>query len=58
MSLYKFHRHRVSLVDHVDLIGSLYSWWEGIGSSSLATVPQGFNCSFICTSTGGLSTGV
>ena len=23
------HRHRVCLVDCVDLIRSLYSWWEG-----------------------------
>ena len=33
------HRHRVCLVDCVDLICSLYSWWEGFGSSSLATLP-------------------
>ena len=33
------HRHRVCLVDPVDLICSLYSWWEGFGSSSLATLP-------------------
>ena len=25
------HRHRVCLVDHVDLICNLYSWWEGLG---------------------------
>ena len=37
--LYMFHRHRVCLVDLVDLICSLYSWWEGFGSSSLATLP-------------------
>jgi len=42
----------------VDLICSLYSWWEGFGSSSLATLPLGFNCGFISTSTCGLSTGV
>ena len=30
---------RVCLVDHVDLICSLYSWWEGFGSSSLSTLP-------------------
>ena len=45
-----FHRHRVCLADHVDLIPSLYSWWEGFGSSSLATLPLGFNCGFISTS--------
>ena len=39
MSFYIFHTHRVSLLDHVDLICSLYSWWEGFGSSSLATLP-------------------
>ena len=44
------HRHRVCLADHVDLIPSLYSWWEGFGSSSLATLPLGFNCGFISTS--------
>ena len=55
---YIFHRHRVCLVDHVDLICSLYSWWEGFGSSSLATLPLGFNCGFISTYTCGSSTGV
>ena len=35
MSFYVFHRHRVCLVDPVDLICSLYSWWQGFGSSSL-----------------------
>ena len=29
MSFYIYHRHRVRL-DHVDLICSLYSWWEGL----------------------------
>ena len=50
MAFYIFHRHRVCLVDHVDLICSLYSWWEGFGSSSLATLLLGFNCGFISTS--------
>ena len=58
MSFYIFHRHRVCLVDCVDLICSLYSWWEGFGSSSLATLPLGFNCGFISTSACGSSTGV
>ena len=58
MTFYIFHRHRVWLVDHVDVICSLYSWWEGFGSSSLATLPLGFNCGFISTSACGLSTGV
>ena len=46
-----FHRHRVCLVDCVDLICSLYSWWEGFRFFSLATLPLGFNCGFISTST-------
>ena len=50
MAFYVFHRHRVCLVDHVDLICSLYSWWEGFGSSSLATLPLGCNCGFMSTS--------
>ena len=58
MTFYIFHRHRVCLVDCVDLICSLYSWWEGFGSSSLATLPLGFNCGFISTSACGLSTGI
>ena len=58
MSFYIFHRHRVCLVDCVDLICSLYSWWEGFGSSCLATLPLGFNCGFISTSACGSSTGV
>ena len=53
-----FHRHRVCLVDHVDLICSLYRWWEGFESSSLTTLSLGFNCSFIPTSACGSSTGV
>ena len=44
--------------DCVDLICSLYSWWEGLGSSSLATLPLGFNCGFVSTSARGSSTGV
>ena len=31
---YTFHRHWVYLFDHVDLICSLYSWWEGLGPLS------------------------
>ena len=58
MAFYIFHRHRVYLVDCVDLTCSLYSWWEGLGSSSLATLPLGFNCGFISTSACGSSTGV
>ena len=42
MAFYMFHRHRICLVDRVDLIWSLHSWWEGFGSSSLATLPLGF----------------
>ena len=58
MSFYIFHRHRVCLVDHVDLICSLYRWWEGFGSSFLATLPLGFNCGFISTSACGWFTRV
>ena len=58
VTFYIFHRHRVCLVDRVDLICSLYSCWEGFGSSSLTTLPLGFNCGFIYTSACGSSTGV
>ena len=58
MTFYIFHRHRVCLVDRVDLICSLYSWWEGFGSSFLAILLLGFDCGFISTSTCGSSTGV
>ena len=58
MAFYIFHRHRVCPVDCVDLICSLYSWWESLGSSSLATLPLGFNCGFISTSACGSSTGL
>ena len=57
-AFYIFQRHRDCLVDHVDLICSLYSWWEGFGSSSFITLPLGFNCGFISTSVCGSSTGV
>ena len=36
------------------LICSLYNWWEGFGAYSLATLPLGFDCGFISTSTCGL----
>ena len=58
MTFYIFHRHRVCLVDRVDLICSLYNWWEGFGSSSLATLPLGFIYGFISTSACGSSTGI
>ena len=58
MSFYIFHRRRVCLVDHVDLSCSLYSWWEGFGSSSVATLPLSFNCGFISTSACESSTGI
>jgi len=57
MSFYIFHRHRVCLVDLVDLICSLYSWWEGFGSSSLAILPLSFTCGFISTCACGSSSG-
>ena len=46
MSFHIYRRHRVCLVDHVDLICSLYSWWEGFGSSSLAALPPEFQLWF------------
>ena len=52
-----YSRYSVCLVDRMDLICSLYSWWEGFGSS-LATPRLGFNCGFISTSACGSSTGV
>ena len=58
MAFYIFHRHKVCPVDHVDLICSLYSCFESFGSSSLATLPLGFNCGFISTSASGSPTGV
>ena len=58
MPFYTFHRHRVCLDDCMDLICSLFNWWKGFGSSSLATLPLGFNCGFISTSARGLSIGV
>ena len=50
MTFCLFHRHRVCLGDCVDLICSLYSWWEGFVSSSLATLLPDFNCGFTSTS--------
>ena len=58
MSFYILHRHRICLADCVDLICGLYSWWEGFGSSSLATLSLGFNGGFTSTSACGASTGV
>ena len=57
MTFYIFCRHRVCLVDRVDLICSLYSWWEGLGSSSLDTLTLSFNCAFISTSACGCPLG-
>ena len=58
MTFYIFHRHRVCLVDPVDLICSLYCWWEDFGFSSFAALHLGFNCGFDSTSSYGSSTGV
>ena len=57
MSFYVFHGYRVCLVDRVDLLCRLFSWWEGFGSS-LVTLPLGFNCGFISTFTCWSSSGV
>ena len=56
MTFYIFHIHRSCIVDSVDLICSLYNWWEG--SSSLATLPLGFKCGSISTFACGSSSGV
>ena len=58
MTFYIFHRQTVCLVDPVDFICSLFSWWEGFGSFSLDTLWLGFNCGFASTPTCGLLTGV
>ena len=58
LSFYIFHRHRICLVDCVDLFCSLYRWWEDFRSSFLATLPLGFNCGFIPTSASVLSPGL
>ena len=58
MTFHIFHRHRVCVADLVGLICSMYSWGEGLGSSSLPTLSLGFNCGFISTSAGGSSTEV
>ena len=58
MAFYIFYRHRVCLVNRVELICRLYSWWEGLGSSSLATLLLGFECGFTSTSTCVSSSGV
>ena len=58
MTFYIFHRHKVCLIDPVDLICSLSSWWEDLGWSSLVTLPLGFNYGFIFTSGYGSFTGV
>ena len=57
MTFYIFHRQRVFLAHRMDLICSLYIWWEGLGSSSLATLSLVFSCGFVSTSACGLSTG-
>ena len=49
-----FHRHRVYLVDHVDLICILCSWWI----RSLVLPPLELNCCFIPTSACGSSLGI
>ena len=43
MAFHRFHQTQSRLVDCVDFIGSLYSCWEGLGSSSSATLPLGLN---------------
>ena len=53
-----FHRCRVYLADHGDLICSLYSWCKGFWSSSLVTLSLWFSFGFIPMSVCGPPTGV
>ena len=46
MTFYIFHRHTVCLVDHVDLICNLYSWWEGFWVFFLSHTAPGFQLWF------------
>ena len=46
MAFYIFHKHRVCLVDLVDLICTLYSWCEGFESSFLSHNAPGFQLWF------------
>ena len=41
-----------------EMLGWMYSLWESFGSSSLATLPLGFNCGFTSTSACGSSIGI
>ena len=53
-----FHRFRVYVDDHGDLICNLYSWWKDFWSSSLVALFLGFSFGFISTSVCGPPTGV
>ena len=53
-----FHRPRVNLADHGDLICNLCSWWKDFLSSSLVAPSLGFSFGFLSTSECGLPTGV
>ena len=44
--LFIFHWHRICLVDCVDLIRSLYSWWEGFWVFFLSHTAPGFQLWF------------
>ena len=53
MAFYIFHKHRVpSWLCGFNL--QIYGLWEGF-ESSLVTLPLGFNCGFISTSTCGFA---
>ena len=59
MIFYQFHRHRVCLVDHVDLIFSLIVQLVGrFWVFFLSHTAPGFQLWFYSTSACGLSTGV
>ena len=46
VTFYIFHRHTVCLVDHMDLICTLYSWWEGFWVFFLSHTAPGFQLWF------------
>ena len=46
MIFYIFHKDKVCLVDRVDLIYSLYSWWKGFGVFFLSQTAPGFQLWF------------
>ena len=58
LSFHIFHRHRMHLVNQVDLTFSLCSWWKAPQSSPLATPRLELSCGFSPTSECGPAMGV